>query len=171
MLIRLKETTMTRSSLTIAIVVLLTGPALAQTKDLTAPLADHPAVRAFYDAFNAHDVSGFDRAVAEDWISTPSRQPGREPFKQMIQGVFQTFPDLQFRIEDVVAGRGRVAVRTTGTGSQAGEFVGVPATNRPVTFQTIDIHRVEGDRIVETWHVEDWLSVLFQLGTLPLNQQ
>ena len=165
---------MTRSSLTIAAAALFTGladPALAQTEELTARLADYPAVRAFYDAFNAHDASGFDRAVAGDWISTPSQEPGREPFKQMIQGVFQTFPDLQFRVEDVVAEGDRVAVRTTGTGTQAGEFVGVPATNRPVTFQTIDIHRVAGDRIVETWHVEDWLSVLFQLGTLPLNQQ
>jgi steroid delta-isomerase-like uncharacterized protein len=161
----------TRSFPTIVAVALLTGPAFAQTKELTASLADYPAVRAFYDAFNAHDTSGFDRAVAEDWISTPNQEPGREPFKRMIQGVFQTFPDLQFRIEDVVAEGDKVAVRTTGTGTQAGEFVGVPATNQPVTFQTIDIHRVEGDRIVETWHVEDWLSVLFQLRALPLNRQ
>jgi steroid delta-isomerase-like uncharacterized protein len=165
---------MPRSSLIIAVAALfvgLTGPAMAQIEELSAPLADHPAVRAFYDAFNAHDARIFDRALAEDWISTPSPEPGREPFKQAIQGVFQTFPDLLFRIEDVVAEGDRVAVRTTGTGTQAGEFVGVPATNRSVTFQTIDIHRVEGDRIVETWHNEDWLSVLFQLGALPLNQQ
>ena len=163
---------MTRSSLTIA-AALLTTPALAQTgelTELTAPLAGHPAVRAFYDAFNAHDAGGLDRAVAEDWVSTPSREPGREPFKRTIQDVFRTFPDLRFRIEDVVAEGDRVAVRTTGTGTQAGEFVGVPATNQPVTFQTIDIHRVEGDRIVQTWHVEDWLSVLSQLGALPLNR-
>jgi predicted ester cyclase len=161
---------MIRASLTIAAIILLTAPALAQTEALTAPLADYPAVRAFYDAFNAHDASGFDRALDQDWTSTPSQKPGREPFKQMIKRVFQTFPDLHFRVEDVVARGDRVAVRTTGTGTQAGEFVGIPATNRSVTFQTIDIHRVEGDRIIETWHVEDWLSVLFQLGALPLKQ-
>jgi steroid delta-isomerase-like uncharacterized protein len=162
---------MTRWVLSMAAAFLFIGPALAQPDDLTARLADHPAVRAFYDAFNAHDPSGFDRAVAEDWISTPSQKPGREAFKQMIQGVFRTFPNLRFRVEDVVAEGNRVAVRTTGTGTQAGEFVGVPATNRSVTFQTIDIHRIEGDRILESWHVEDWLSVLFQLGTLPLNRR
>jgi steroid delta-isomerase-like uncharacterized protein len=162
---------MTRWVLSMAAVFLFISPALAQPEDLTARLADHPAVRAFYDAFNAHDPSGFDRAVAEDWISTPSQKPGREAFKQMIQGVIRTFPNLRFRVEDVVAEGDRVAVRTTGMGTQAGDFVGVPPTNRSVTFQTIDIHRVEGDRIRESWHVEDWLSVLFQLGTLPLNQR
>ena len=28
----------------------------------------------------------------------------------------------------------------------------------------IDIHRIANGRIVETWHVEDWLSVFGQLG-------
>ncbi len=28
----------------------------------------------------------------------------------------------------------------------------------------IDIHRLENGQIVETWHIEDFLSVLFQLG-------
>jgi steroid delta-isomerase-like uncharacterized protein len=162
---------MARVSLIFGAAFLFIGPALAQTDELTVPLARYPAVRAFYDAFNAHDPGRFDRALAEDWISTPSQQPGRDAFKQMIQGVFRTFPDLRFRIEDVVAEGNRVAVRTTGTGTQSGEFVGLPATHRSVTFQTIDIHRVEGGRIHESWHVEDWLSVLFQLGALPLNQR
>ena len=43
-------------------------------------------------------------------------------------------------------------------------------TNRSMTFQTIDIHQVKGDRIIRTWHVEDWQSVLFQLGALPLKR-
>jgi hypothetical protein len=28
----------------------------------------------------------------------------------------------------------------------------------------IDIHRLENGQIAETWHIEDFLSVLFQLG-------
>jgi uncharacterized cupredoxin-like copper-binding protein len=30
----------------------------------------------------------------------------------------------------------------------------------------IDIHRLENGQIVETWHIEDFLSVLFQLGAV-----
>ena len=28
----------------------------------------------------------------------------------------------------------------------------------------IDIHRLENGQIVQTWHIEDFLSVLFQIG-------
>ena len=39
-----------------------------------------------------------------------------------------------------------------------------PGTGQPIQFMAIDIHRLQDGQIVETWHIEDFLSVLFQIG-------
>ena len=55
-------------------------------------------------------------------------------------------------------------MRSTIRGTHEGDLFGIPATGRPIEFMAIDIHRLENGQIVETWHIEDFLSVLFQLG-------
>jgi predicted ester cyclase len=42
--------------------------------------------------------------------------------------------------------------------------LGIPATNKYFSIGAHDIHRIANERIVESWHVEDWLSALVQLG-------
>jgi hypothetical protein len=33
-----------------------------------------------------------------------------------------------------------------------------------MTIQTIDIHELNDGKIIRTWHSEDWLTALHQLG-------
>jgi len=42
--------------------------------------------------------------------------------------------------------------------------MGFPAKDRTMTIQTIDIHEFNDGKIVRTWHNEDWLTALHQLG-------
>jgi hypothetical protein len=42
--------------------------------------------------------------------------------------------------------------------------VGFPARDRPMAIQAIDIHEFDDGRIIRTWHTEDWLTGLHQLG-------
>jgi predicted ester cyclase len=58
-------------------------------------------------------------------------------------------------------------VRHVVRGTQRGEFLGVPATGRVVTFQAVDIFRLTGNKIVEQWVVIDALGLLQQLGAIP----
>ena len=44
------------------------------------------------------------------------------------------FPDLHSTLEDLVTERDIVAGRMTTTGTHQGEFMGIPATNKKVTF-------------------------------------
>jgi hypothetical protein len=34
-------------------------------------------------------------------------------------------------------------------------------------LMAIDIHQFCDSRVTQTWHVEDWLSAMFQMGALP----
>ena len=76
------------------------------------------------------------------------------------------FPDLHFRIEDMVAEDDRVVTRHRLTGTHRGEFMGIPATGRAVSVQGIWIHRLKEGRIVEgrEWGAFDRLTMLEQLG-------
>lgn len=42
-----------------------------------------------------------------------------------------------------------------------------PPTGRAIAMRTCDFHRIENGVIVETWHLEDFLSLLRQLGAFP----
>ena len=46
------------------------------------------------------------------------------------------------------------------------EFMGHPATGKPVRFLAIDVLRIRGGQIVEDWHLEDNLTFLQQLGVV-----
>jgi steroid delta-isomerase-like uncharacterized protein len=124
-------------------------------------------VRAFYEPFNTGDVSVYDTVLAEDWVDVPlgmGQQPGREGFKPII-GIYRgVFPDLQITNEDILIAGDKAAVRSTIRGTHQGDLLGIPATGQPVEFMAIDIHRLENGQIVETHHIEDFLSVIFQLG-------
>jgi predicted ester cyclase len=79
----------------------------------------------------------------------------------MYRGIF---PDLQLTNDDVIVCGDKAAVRSTIRATHEGELFGIPATGQPIEFMAIDIHRLQDGQIAETWHVEDFLSVLFQLG-------
>jgi predicted ester cyclase len=146
----------------------------ATTTPGTERLAGYPAVRAFYDALTTGDADLVDCAVAAGWTNTPAAPgtpAGPDGFKPSVLGVHAAFSQYEFRTEDVVVDGGKVVVRSTVTATQAGDFLGVKAGGNPAVFQTIDIHQLDANgKIAQSWHVEDWLSFLFQRGALPIKQ-
>ena len=124
-------------------------------------------VRSFYEPFNTGDTSVYETILAEDWVDSPlgpGQQPGRAGFPPVIDQFRSIFPDLQVTTEDVLVAGAKAAVRSTIRGTHEGDLFGIPGTGQPIQFMAIDIHRVEDGQIVETWHIEDFLSVLFQIG-------
>lgn len=125
-------------------------------------------IRIFYETFNTGDANLLDQIIAEDWVNVPvnpGQGPGREGFKKMIPGFAATFKDGKLVIEDIVQDGNKVAVRSTYTATQVGPFAGFPAKSRHFTIMTIDIHEFNDMGMVQkTWHLEDWLGGLFQMG-------
>ena len=77
------------------------------------------------------------------------------------------FPDISRSVEDIFAEGDRVACRLVVRGTQTGEFMGIPATNRTVEIQAMNVHRVEQGRTAEHWINSDGLGMLMQLGVIP----
>ena len=110
------------------------------------------------DIFNKHDISATEKYFPED---PTARSAG---FKQFLNALFKAFPDMQTKIEHIVAENDLIVVFLNGTGTHKGEFRGRPPTNKKVNIRSADLYRIEKGKIVEHWEVVDQLNLLQQIG-------
>ena len=89
---------------------------------------------------------------------------GPEQFGQYAEELLTVFPDIHFKIEDLIAERDMVASHWIATGTQKGEFMEIPATDKNIKFQGSTILRMAGGKVVELWAYWDRISVMKQLG-------
>ena len=133
---------------------------------------DHAAtMRRAYDLINAGDIDGFGELAADGFVEH-EELPGLEPTKEGVISLFKgyraAFPDLHMAVEDVIAEGDRAVARVTTTGTQTGDWMGMPASGRRVEVKLIDIMRFDDSgKISEHWGVMDMLSMLQQLGVVP----
>jgi predicted ester cyclase len=84
-----------------------------------------------------------------------------EAFKMEFQG----FPnDYHCKTHELIAKGDKVIARITCSGTQEGEYYGIPATGNKVEFGVIDIFHIEEGKIVETREEVDTLGLMMQLG-------
>ncbi len=110
-----------------------------------------------------------DELFAEDFVDhspLPGLPATREGVKMLFAGLRSAFPDLHVTIAEQIAEDNRVATRKTFRGTHRGDFLGVPASGRPVEFEVIDILTFEKEKISEHRVVLDQLGLLKQLGAM-----
>lgn len=133
---------------------------------------DHSAtMQRTYDLINAGDIAGFGELLAEGFIEH-EEVPGLAPTKQGVLEFFRAyqaaFPDLHMETEEILASGDKTVARVKASGTQKGEFMGMPATGKSVEVQLIDIMRFDDTGLVcEHWGVMDMLAMLQQLGAIP----
>ena len=133
---------------------------------------DHSAtMRRTYDLINGGDLDAFGELLAEGFIEheeLPGLAPTKEGVLELFRGYKAAFPDLRMDAEDILASGDKAVARVKATGTQTGEFMGMPASGKSVDIQLIDIMRFDDAGLVcEHWGVMDMLSMLQQLGAAP----
>ena len=133
---------------------------------------DHEATaRRMYALLNSGDVDGFGELLADDFIEheeLPDLAPSKDGVKTFFRMQIAAFPDLRLTVEDVVADGAKVVARVRYTGTQHGEFQGMPPTGKAVDVQLIDIFAFADDgRVLEHWGVLDLMTMMQQLGVVP----
>ena len=145
--------------------------AQGQTMFSSAHAADRntykKTVTLWYQAFDKNDPKLLDKVLSETWVDippAPNQPPGPAGAKQILTELTTAFPDLKIAIRDVLQDGNKVIVRSEISGTHKQTLMGFPAKNRKMTIQAIDIHEFKDGKIVRTWHTEDWLTGLHQLG-------
>jgi steroid delta-isomerase-like uncharacterized protein len=101
--------------------------------------------------------------------SAPPGVPAdREGGKVLLQALAAAYPDVHFTVDDMIAEDDQVVTKKTMSGTNQGDFAGIPATGKHVTLQFVDIMRIRDGRIVEHWLCMDQLSWMQQLGVIPV---
>ena len=129
-------------------------------------------VQRFYDeVVTQGNIDLIDELVSEDLVEHeefPGLEPNREGVKAFFRMIRAAFPDLTFTIEDILAEGDRVAARVTVRGTQKGEWMGIPPSDRHIEVTAIDFLRFEDGKAVEHWGVMDAMAMMEQLGALPV---
>ena len=122
--------------------------------------ANKALVKSFVeDVFNKQDIS-----ATEKYFAKKNPPIGSEEFKQSLSAQFKAFPDLQVKIEHIVAENDLVVVFLNFTGTHKGEFQGMLPTNKKINIRSADVYRIENEKIAEHWDVVDQLNLLQQTG-------
>ena len=119
---------------------------MALGSDEAPPLAVGGSRQCFERVYNQGDIAFLDQLTAPEFVSHDRGNPtsDRDGVKQIVGAIKTACPDVAFTADDVIGEGDRVAARFTMRGTQTGEFMGVPATNKEIVVTGIDIVRFEG---------------------------
>lgn len=122
------------------------------------------------EVLNDKNVNAVDELMAANYIDhnpAPGVPSGTEGMKQLMSMFFSAFPDLHATIDVLVAEGDLVVGRMTNTGTHTGDFMGIPATGKKVSFTETHIVRIADGKAVEHWGNQDDMGMMQQLGVIP----
>ena len=138
------------------------------TSEAGSPEANATLLRESVEAFNAGDTAKLLAVAAPDivihYAEMPEPLQGRETWQQGYELVKRAFPDLTIRVDDLVAAGDKVALRHTHSGTHQGEFQGIPATGRTISYVSHEFYRLADGRVAEEWICSDLASLFSQLS-------
>jgi steroid delta-isomerase-like uncharacterized protein len=138
------------------------------TSEAGSTEANAALLRDSVEAFNTGDTAKLLAVAAPNivihYAEMPEPLQGRETWQQGYELVKRAFPDLKIRIDDLVAAGDKVALRLTLSGTHQGEFQGIPATGRTISYVSHEFYRVTDGRVAEEWICSDMASLFSQLS-------
>jgi steroid delta-isomerase-like uncharacterized protein len=133
------------------------------------------AARGAVDAFNADDWVAYEATLTADSVydevGTSRRIQGVAAIIPSMQAWKQAFPDVKGTVDHAFADGNTVVLELTWKGTHSGPLPGpsgaIPATGRQQTTRTSWVMTFEGDKITDSRHYFDMLSMMQQLGVIP----
>ena len=131
--------------------------------------AARASIAPFYKALNAEFASDsaelIRQATAADWVSCRGNDVcnSRDEVIAGIAARLKSVPDLKWQIKDVLVSGNQVTVRGEATGTPVGEFFGATHTGKSFKVMSIDVHTLEGGKMIHSYHIEDWIGAVRQL--------
>ena len=113
------------------------------------------------------NLDAFDLIHSPDFVdhSPAGRESDPASYKRSIEALYTAFPDFCAQVRDMVvdAEENKVAIRWQAQGTQQAEFMGFPASGKRISFNGIEIIRIDDVMVVERWGEWDGLDLLRQL--------
>jgi len=126
--------------------------------------------RRIVEALNARDYDALDQWFAPDVLAHHPYGPpmqGRDEMKRFMKMARVAFPDLRLSTHEMVGEGDTLITKYVAEGTHQGDYMGVPASGKPVRFAGVQILRFANGKIVDDWEIWDQLGMMQQMGLLP----
>jgi predicted ester cyclase len=133
-------------------------------------IANKAIIARYVYATNLMDLDSFDGYVAEDYVEEepiPGQKPGREGLKEAYKIFAAPFSDAVFVFVDLFAEGDLVFGRGEISGTNDGEFFGIPPTNKKISWTGTRLFRVTDGQVVHGWFNADVAGIFGQMGLVP----
>jgi steroid delta-isomerase-like uncharacterized protein len=119
---------------------------------------------------SAGNLAVIDDTVVDDFVDHeefPGIEPNKDGVKKFFAMLRGAFPDLRMEANEILVEGDLVCARGTFTGTHQGEFMGVPASGKPIEVTAFDMLRLRDGQFSEHWGVMDAMTMMQQLGAIP----
>ncbi|MCH5285649.1 MAG: ester cyclase [Akkermansiaceae bacterium] len=126
-------------------------------------------MRQFEQMINTADAALAEKIVAADaaFFTPASPDPlyGGSGYLSVVHWMRQSFSDVQWKLEEMVAAEDKVAVRWTLTGTHDGEFLGLPATGTKIKTSVMNFYYINPEgKITNDIAADGMIGILRPLG-------
>jgi len=105
--------------------------------------------------------------AANHEVKSKQSEKGRDGIQKFLEGLHQTWPDIQITVEHSVAEDNWVMGRSVATATHSQVVLGIQPTDKKITATFWDLHLFDEDGlIIETWNLMDNLAIMQQIGLL-----
>jgi predicted ester cyclase len=120
------------------------------------------------EAFNSKRVDECILFYALDHeVRSKQGEKGRDGIRKFLEGLHQTWPDIQITVEHSVAEDNWVMGRSVATATHSQVVLGIEPTGKTITATFWDLHLFDEDGlIIKTWNLMDNLAIMQQIGLI-----
>lgn len=102
--------------------------------------------------------------------TSPEPMHGFEGYTAVLDMMRGAMPDVQWKVEEIIADNNKVMVRFTMTGTQTNPFMGMPGSGKKVCVTAMNIYELKDGRIIREHGLPDLFTMLMQLDIIPATQ-
>lgn len=169
------KTLQARKYLLLAI-LLIPGVSKAQLKNVKQKEADmntaqnnKEVVRSIYEqSMNKRNLGLLKEIISEDYTGATGVK-GPAGFEATITSLIHSFPDIQWKIQELIAEGDKVMVKWEIQGTHTNAFQHIAPTGKKVNGTGMGIYEFKDGKVVSTQVQTDRLGFLQELGVLPVD--
>ncbi|WP_177192297.1 ester cyclase [Chitinophaga arvensicola] len=149
--------------------LLLPAISYSQQKELktTTMEKNKTMIRELYEnAMNQRNLTALSQYIAPTYTG-PSGVKGPAGFEVPVRSLIQSFPDIRWTLQEIIAEGNKVMVKWTWHGTHQADFQNIPATHKTIDLTGIAIYECQDGKVTALEIRTDRLGFLTALEVLP----
>jgi steroid delta-isomerase-like uncharacterized protein len=127
--------------------------------------------RDYLAALNSHDAERIASLWTEDGVlddvASGQVTHGKKELKASFSDIFTAFPNVKWELKSFFSAGDRIAAEWVETGTQTGDWVGIPATGKSYSIRGASLLELRKSKISRETYYWNLATFLQQLGLMP----